>query len=122
MKIKNMLIVEDDMIIQMFISRILTKMDFNVIGEVRKGQDAIDLVKESKPDLILMDIGLAGSLDGVETANLINEKFDIPVIFMTGNSDKATLAKAKESKPLDIIIKPIDEDRLMNQMMNLNRV
>lgn len=106
---KKIFIVEDDVIIQMFIERILSNLGLDIIGEARTGDDALEFLQDHRPDFILMDIGLAGDKDGIEVAELVHQKYHIPVIFLTGNSDKATLEKANKTNPIGFINKPIDE-------------
>ncbi|CAA6814619.1 MAG: Response regulator receiver domain-containing protein [uncultured Aureispira sp.] len=113
---KKIFIVEDDMIIQMFIERILENLGLNIIGEARTGDETLAFLEQEHPDFILMDIGLAGNKDGIETAEIINQKYQIPIIFLTGNSDKPTLARAKKTNPIGFINKPIDEASLKSVM------
>lgn len=113
---KKIFIVEDDMIIQMFIERILGNLGLNIIGEARTGDETLAFLENERPDFILMDIGLAGNKDGIETAEIINQKYQIPIIFLTGNSDKPTLARAKKTNPIGFINKPIDEASLKSVM------
>ncbi|MFT5778287.1 MAG: response regulator of citrate/malate metabolism [Crocinitomicaceae bacterium] len=118
MAIEKIVVVEDDMIIQMFIARVLQTAGFKVVGEARKCSQVLIIVEETKPDLILMDIGLSGDKDGIETAEILMEKFDIPIIFITGNSDAYTLNRAKKVNPVGIIFKPIDENQLRERIIN----
>lgn len=116
MRGKKIFIVEDDMIIQMFIERILSNLGLTIIGEARTGDEVIEFLKKQQPDFILMDIGLAGNKDGIETAQIINQSYDIPIIFLTGNSDKPTLERAQSTNPIGFINKPIDETSLKSVM------
>lgn len=109
---KKILIVEDNFIIQMFLEEILSGIGHEVLDSADNGDDALAIIKEQNPDIILLDIGLSGGWDGIELAGIINEKYRIPFVFLTGNSDYATLEKAKSKEPLHIINKPIDEDKL----------
>lgn len=109
---KKILIVEDNFIIQMFLEEILSGIGHEVLDSTDNGDDALVIVKEQSPDVILLDIGLSGGWDGIELAGIINEKHQIPFVFLTGNSDYATLEMAKSKDPLHIINKPIDEDKL----------
>lgn len=114
---KKIFIVEDDMIIQMFIERILDNLGLVVIGEARSGDEILEFLETTElPDFILMDIGLAGDKDGIETAQIINSNYDIPIIFLTGNSDKSTLERAQKTNPIGFINKPIDETSLRSVM------
>ena len=119
MKLEKILIIEDDMIIQLFISKVLKNAGFEISGEGRSCKQALELVAKTKPDLILMDIGIVGDKDGIETAELINKDYDIPILFMTGNSDSTTTERARATNPIDILLKPIDEGRLKRKLLDL---
>ena len=103
----TILIVEDDMIIAADLSLHLTRMNFEVIGILARGEDAIQQIKDNPPDIILMDIQLKGHLDGIETSSQIQTTNDqIIIIFLTSNSDEATYNRAKKTKPHAFISKP----------------
>lgn len=119
MTLQKILIVEDDMIIQMFLSRIIKQAGFDVVGEARSCDQLLEILTTETPDLILMDIGIVGDKDGVETTAIVNEKYNIPVIFMTGNSDEATLERARKQNPLTVLFKPIDEGRLKRELFQI---
>ena len=121
-KIENILVVEDDMIIQMFLNMIIKNAGFKVVGEARTCEEVLKMATELKPDLILMDIGLAGDKDGVETAKLLNKSQNIPIIFITGNSDEATIARAQKANPIDFIFKPINENSLRNKLLKFKEI
>ena len=112
----KILLVEDDFIIKMFIEKVLNRMGCNLIGYAQTGQEGIDIAIEKKPDLILMDIGIKGDIDGIETAIKISEIFNPLLIYITGNSDIATVKRAKKTNPLKIIHKPIDEESLYKDL------
>jgi len=106
---KNILIVEDDTIIGANISLQLTNLGYEVTGLVSRGEEAIVHVKENPPDILLLDINLKGSLNGIETAKLIQQFQDIPIIYLTANSDESTFEKAKETHPKAFITKPFNK-------------
>lgn len=108
----NILIVEDNMIIQMFLEHTVQEIGNNVIKTANNGEEALKMIELERPDLILMDIGLNGEKNGIEVALVVNEKYGIPIVFITGNSDEATLEKAIKTNPVHIIHKPIDENQL----------
>ncbi|MFT5860598.1 MAG: DNA-binding NarL/FixJ family response regulator [Flavobacteriaceae bacterium] len=112
----SILIAEDDMIIQMFISGIIKSAGFQIAGEARKGHQVLALSKEKMPDLVLMDIGLSGEIDGIETAKLLRDSHSIPVLFITGNSDEATIKRAEEAEPIGFIFKPLNERLLIEKI------
>lgn len=109
---KNILIVEDEFIIAILIEKQINKLGYNVIAKATNGQKTIDIVKENNCDLVLMDIKILGDLDGVQTMQEIRTFSDIPVIYITGNSDPTTREKAMETNPAGYIIKPIEIDVL----------
>lgn len=99
-------IVEDEMIIGANISLQLSKLGYEVTGLVARGEEALNHIIENQPDIVLMDIQLKGNLDGIETAKLIHNSFNIPVIFLTANADDAHFNRAKETKPAAFLSKP----------------
>jgi len=121
MSIKKILVVEDDMIIQMFLCKIINNSGFTVVGEARNYSEALELAARTEPDLIVMDIGLEGEKDGIETAHTLNKKYNFPILFITGNSDKATMDRANEVHPIGIIFKPIDENSLVHKLVRIDR-
>ncbi len=112
MKKYKILIVEDESIIALDIKNILEKLDYTVCGITYTGEDAINETNRHRPDLVLMDIGLKGNIDGVAAAEKIFEEFQTPIIFLTGFADDITIQKAYKSSPFGYIIKPIDEETL----------
>ncbi|GAB4576360.1 MAG: hypothetical protein Kow0077_32370 [Anaerolineae bacterium] len=108
----RVLIVEDEAIVALDVSRRLTQMGYEVTGMAASGQEALALVAANSPDLVLMDIRLIGPMDGIETANLTRERFDLPVIFLTAHADTNTLERAKASQPYGYIIKPVETAQL----------
>lgn len=119
MAVERILIAEDDMIIQMFLNRVLTKAGFTIVGEARRSEQVLELAAKHQPDIILMDIGLDGSKDGVETAEEINKGIRIPFLFLTGNSDESTIERAKKAGPIGFVFKPIDEVRLVDVIRSI---
>ncbi len=105
----KILVVEDEMIIGAKISLQLTNLGYEVTGILPRGEDVFHQLEVNQPDIILLDINLKGKLDGIETAKLIIQKFDIPIIFLTANSDEATFNKAKSTKPAAFISKPFKQ-------------
>ncbi|MCB0801997.1 MAG: response regulator [Flavobacteriales bacterium] len=106
---KRILIVEDEAIVAKDISVCLIRTGYEVIGTFSNGEQALEFLKTDKPDLILMDIMLAGKLTGIETTVIIKEKYDIPVVFLTAYADEKTIEKAKVTEPYGYIIKPFKE-------------
>ncbi|WP_457917179.1 metalloregulator ArsR/SmtB family transcription factor [Candidatus Lokiarchaeum ossiferum] len=101
------MIVEDEIVTAMGIGSLLSDMNYEPLKIVSSGEEAIKQVELSNPDLLLMDITLDGKMDGIDTANEIQKKHDIPIIFITAHEDIETLQKAKNVEPSSYIIKPI---------------
>ncbi len=112
MEKKKILVVEDEFITASDIQSTLGRMGFDVPGIADTGEDAIRMAGELKPDAILMDISLKGQMNGITAAGVIRERFGTPVIYLTGQSDDATISKALESEPFGYIIKPFEEKTL----------
>jgi CheY-like chemotaxis protein len=108
----SVLIVEDDDIIARVEDWRLKNLGYLVCGRATSGAEAMELVVNKKPDVVLMDINIKGDLDGIETARMIKKGFNIPVIYVTSHSDGATLERAKETKPDGFIIKPFADNDL----------
>jgi DNA-binding LytR/AlgR family response regulator len=105
----KILIVEDDMIIAANLSIQLTSLGYEVTGIIPRGEEAILHVREQSPHILLMDINLKGALNGIETVKIIQKEKDIPIIYLTANSDDATFEKAKETHPQAFITKPFNK-------------
>jgi PAS domain S-box-containing protein len=105
----TILIVEDEAIVAADLAGMLRRLGYEISGTTGRGEEATSLARERRPDLVLMDIRLAGAMDGVEAADIIHREFDLPVIFLTAHSDKATLERAKLSEPFGYLLKPFEE-------------
>jgi DNA-binding LytR/AlgR family response regulator len=105
----KILVVEDEMIIAAKISMQLTALGYEVTGILPRGEEAIVHVQEHKPDIVLLDINLKGSIDGIETALKMQKLADIPIIYLTANSDDATFNRARITRPYAFISKPFKQ-------------
>lgn len=110
-KIKKILIVEDEAISAMLLARTLSDIGYSVDKVVATGEAAIESAKLGHPDIIAMDIRLAGKLDGIEAASTITSELSIPIVFMTGYDDRLTRDRAMSLKPLGYMIKPLDLEK-----------
>ncbi|WP_456387671.1 response regulator [Desulfolithobacter sp.] len=111
---KKILIVEDDGIIALLLGEITTRNGYEVVAMVATGRDAVTRAQTEKPDLILMDINLAGDMDGIEAATIIRAHLNVPVVFLTAYADHATLERAKKTGPCSYVLKPVTEEDLIN--------
>ncbi|MFW6129172.1 MAG: response regulator [Candidatus Aminicenantaceae bacterium] len=111
-KIK-VLVVEDEVIVAQYLSMELEASGYEVCRFVVTGEEAIQKVKKEEPDLILMDIHLAGRTDGIEAAQKILEYRKIPIIFMTGYSQMEVTAREKNLNPTRFLSKPVEVDKII---------
>jgi PAS domain S-box-containing protein len=107
-------IVEDEAIVADDIKETLISLGHTVLGSAKSAESAIAKILETKPDLVLMDIHLAGTMDGVAAAGEIHKVSDIPVIYITAYADDALLERAKLTVPYGYLIKPYDERELQS--------
>lgn len=109
---KRILIVEDESIVAENLKERIEKLGYQVIDIISTGEEAIKVAVEQSPDLVLMDIMLAGKMDGVEAAGKIHSQVDIPIVYLTAYSDPGTLQRAKITQPFGYLIKPFKEREL----------
>jgi two-component system, response regulator PdtaR len=112
----SIFIVEDEAIVANDIRETLKVLGYGVSGIAKSGAVAIERVKETRPDLVLMDIRLDGRMDGIETAGQIRSSFDIPVIYLTAHADTDLLERAKITEPYGYVLKPYDERELLSNI------
>jgi DNA-binding NtrC family response regulator len=108
----RILIVEDERITAEDLRETLTDLGYTVTASVSNGADAIAQAEANAPDLALMDVRIQGSMDGTETARVLRERFNIPVIYLTAHADSSTVTRAKDAEPLGYITKPFQEAAL----------
>jgi CheY-like chemotaxis protein len=115
MECLNILVVEDESIIAMNTRMLLEYLGHVVIGIAKSGDMALDMLgRLAPPDLAMVDIKLKGAMDGIETAVLMRERFGVPFMFLTGNTDPRTMKEALGTSPYGILQKPFDEEDLAN--------
>ncbi len=110
----KILIVEDEIIIAIDLKIRLENLGYYVPGIAVNGNDAIKKTGEKNPDLILMDILLNGETDGIEVAQQIRNKYDIPIIYLTGSQNDNLLERAETTAPYGYINKPFDNTEIEN--------
>lgn len=102
----KILVVEDELVVALNTELELNHLGFHVVGTARTGEEAVQLVEENSPDLVLMDIQLQGKEDGIDVAARIRRKWEIPVIFTTAYVNDETVARAIKTGPYGYITKP----------------
>jgi PAS domain S-box-containing protein len=112
----GILIVEDERIIAMDIKHSLLNLGYEVVGMAASGEDAVVQAGEFCPDLILMDIMLQGTLDGIEAAEQIRQRYNIPLVYLTAYANDTILARAKITEPFGYVLKPFRETELQSNI------
>ena len=102
----RVMIVEDEAVVALHIRQELTKLGYTVAGTATAGEQALKMIEEVFPDIILMDIHIQGAIDGIETASRIPRYLHVPIIFLTAYSEDVTLKRAGETHPYGYLIKP----------------
>src|SRR5579864_3680515 len=105
-KAVGILIVEDEALVSSFIKDVLEESGFAVAGVASSGPEALSLAQEHNPTLALVDIRLAGPMDGIEVARRLHEEFDVPAIFLSGVVDADVEERAQALRPLGFLRKP----------------
>jgi PAS domain S-box-containing protein len=106
------LIVEDEIVVALDIEERLKNIGYDVSGIVTSGGEAIEKLGRNSVDLVLMDIGLKGDIDGIEAAQRIRDKSSVPVIYLTAYADEETLARAQVTEPFGYLLKPVNDKEL----------
>ncbi len=110
----RVLIVEDEFFSAMCLQRELAAAGYEVVKICSRGEDAVEVAREQLPDVILMDIGLAGYLNGIEAAGRIREFSDTGIIFMSGYPDSDTMAHAMNLSPIGYLEKPLHSSAIIS--------
>jgi len=109
---KKILIVEDDNLISTIFRMFLKELGYDLLGIVEDGKEAIKLCEKTEPHIILMDVHLGGDMDGIQTTELIRSKFDIPVIFLSSDTEESTIQRVINTHSYGYLVKPIDKKEL----------
>lgn len=114
----KILIVEDDPVSALLLQRALEKNKHEILGIADSGEKALDVLSQKHADIVMMDINLAGELDGIKTTEIINEIYGIPVVYLSASSDAETLNKVVGTNPSAYVIKPFNI-RELNMVIEL---
>jgi CheY-like chemotaxis protein len=112
MEKKKIMVVEDERIVAHDLARQLTDLGYDVVATAYSGEEAVEKLQKVNPDLVLMDIVLAGKMDGIEAAAKIAAISDAPVVYLTSYSDDKTFGRAKLTGPSGYILKPVEKKQL----------
>ena len=119
---KKALIVEDNPIISMLEEKLLKQLGHDVLSVVESGEDAVEAFKELAPDFIIMDIALSGLIDGLEATKKIREtSSEVPIIFVTGNSDRFEKSDLEVDDKNKLVTKPFTDNDLADCIRSIFR-
>ena len=106
----QILVVEHENIVAMDIANGLRRLGYAVPAVASSGEEAVQKASETRPDLVLMDIRLKGDMGGMEAAEQIRQRLNIPVIYATAHADENTLERAKLAEPSGYVVKPFEDN------------
>ncbi|MCI5065487.1 response regulator [bacterium] len=109
---KKVLIVEDEAIVAEDLRESLVEVGYQIVGTTDRGEEAIVLAQEHCPDLILMDVKLAGVMDGIDSVRHILSNRSVSVVFLTAYSDSDTKSRIDGIAPCALLLKPYTEEQL----------
>jgi DNA-binding NarL/FixJ family response regulator len=112
----HLLIVEDEALVASYIQDVLEESGFTIAGVASSGPEALSLAGEVPVDLALVDIKLAGPMDGIAVAKLLRERHELPSIFLSGMHDPETMRRAQEVDPLGFLHKPFRPSQVFNAL------
>ncbi|MFC1508987.1 response regulator [Candidatus Omnitrophota bacterium] len=110
---EKILIVEDEYIVGDVLKRTFERKGYVVPSIAVSGESAVKLAEETIPDLIIMDISLKGTMDGIEAAKEIHNRADVPILFLTAYEDEEIFERAKSTEPFGYLLKPLDEKEII---------
>jgi len=104
----RILIAEDQWLARLGIEEMIKGLGYEVVGQAESGRQAVDMARQLKPDLILMDVVMPGEMDGIDAAVMIKAELDIPIVFISGYGDSEYIERAKTIEPFGYLMKPFD--------------
>lgn len=112
----SVLIVEDERLVAMDLQQSLNELGYEAAAIASSAEEALLRASERRPDVILMDIKIRGSQDGIETAKLLQAKYDVPIVYLTAYADESTIERAKQTRPYGYILKPVKAAELRSSV------
>ncbi len=107
MSVKKILIVEDDKMLGTIFEMFIEELGYELLGVCNTGDEAIEICAKNPPDLILMDINIEGDKNGIETSRIINDKFGLPVVYISGADSAEGVSKCVLENTYGYVVKPV---------------
>lgn len=123
---KRVMIVEDDPLLSIVEEKMIAKLGYNVVGKAKSGEETLAKFKDLNPEILVIDIQLAGNLNGIQTVEKLREMYsDIPVIFLSGDKSSSVVKKAENVNCVDFLLKPVSCKELsgpLQKALEMNEV
>jgi DNA-binding NarL/FixJ family response regulator len=116
MQTAKILIADDNVAVTLELEELFRENGYEVIGPAYSGDEALRLAEKHRPTVAILDVKMPGGMDGVETAEKLNRKMNIPVIFLSGHDEVPIIERAKRVKPLSFLLKPINGRQIIAEM------
>lgn len=120
-KPRTVFIIEDNLVLSMIINRLVTSLGYNVLGDAKSGEDAIEKIKVLHPEIVLSDVRLDGVMNGIETIKSAREHTDFQTIFISGSADDSERLKAEQVGYIDYLLKPVRKVDLANALQKAEK-
>lgn len=114
--VQRILIAEDNYVLSFVYEKMVQKMNYHVVSVAKTGEEALGGIQSDGPDLVLMDIMLKGGLSGIEVIEKVRENNNVPVIFITAQSDKSIYKRIQAIGNADLAIKPVSYHELESKI------
>tara|TARA_R100001143_G_scaffold63592_2_gene73073 strand:+ start:12887 stop:13315 length:429 start_codon:yes stop_codon:yes gene_type:complete len=115
-KQRTVFIIEDNLVLSMIINRLVTSLGYEVLGDAKSGEDAIEKIKILKPEIVLTDVRLDGVMNGIETVKTARMHSDFQTIFISGSADDSERLKAEKVGYIEYLLKPVRKVDLANAL------
>lgn len=103
----KILVVEDDKMLSFTFEMFIEQFEYEFIGAFASGKEAINKCNEEKPDVVIMDIHISGEMNGIETAKVIEQEFDVPIIYLSSDIEHETFLQTIQKNTYGFLVKPI---------------
>lgn len=111
-RLGNVLIVEDEAMLVFELTGALTEMGYDVLEPAATGEDAVRLAEKHRPDVVVMDVSLSGEMSGTQAAQVIHDRLRIPIVYLTGYANRATIAEIRMAGGGEVLGKPLEIKQL----------
>ena len=114
---KKVMIVEDDPLLSIVEEKMVEKLGYIVVGKAKSGEETLAKIKDLQPEILVLDMQLAGNLNGIQTVELLESKnVKIPVIFLSGDNSSSVLKNAENVDYIDFLVKPVSSEILSESL------